>query len=332
MPILISTYKLFNHIWNKKNKKRKRKRKKDKNNPPIKKGRKTKFYKNKNESNNIDLNGKSSSISQFKSIKVGLFSSKKNNRKSKLLKKSNLNKNISKIKINFDKQNYLNDYEINNLTYKDALQIDKRTYFQYYLSLLKIGNLFLFSFVPNNDYNSMILKICIFFFSFGIYYTVNALFFTDSTMGKIYKENGEYDFIYQLPKMIYSNLICTVINIIIKYLSLSENNILKIKTKKENINLEAAEVKKCLLIKFVFFYLVSFIFLIISWFYASCFCAVYKNTQLYLIKDVIISFILSLVYPFGFYLAPGILRISSLNNKDKDKEFLYNMSLLLQKL
>ena len=180
----------------------------------------------------------------------------------------------------------------------------------------------------------MILKMCIFFFSFGLYYTVNALFFTDSTMGKIYEDNGEYDFIYQIPKILYSNIICTGINIIIKYLSLSEKDILKIKliTNKKNINIKVAEIKKCLLIKFILYYLVSFILLIICWFYVSCFCAVYKNTQLYLIKDVLISFSLSLIYPFGYYLLPGILRIPSLRNKKKDKEFLYKISLILQSI
>ena len=90
---------------------------------------------------------------------------------------------------------------------------------QNYWSLLKAGNLFLFSFLPNNDYNSMVNKICLFFFSFGLYYKVNALFFIDSSMNKIYDDNGEYDFIYQIPKILYSNLICTVINLIVRLLS-----------------------------------------------------------------------------------------------------------------
>ena len=153
-------------------------------------------------------------------------------------------------------------------------------------------------------------------------------------MGKIYEDNGKYDFIYQIPKILYSNLISTSINIIIKYLSLSEKNILKIKSikKKENITSKVKKLKKCLIIKFIFFYLISFIILIICWFYVSCFCAVYKNTQLYLIKDVLISFSLSLIYPFGYYLAPGVLRILSLRNKKKNMKFLYKISLILQNI
>ena len=332
---------------NKKDNNKDKKRKKYKNNPPKKKEKKKRENKQNYIFNNSNSNEKYTSSRKMennedligninikndknKNEKKEKLTNKKKRKKSQLLDKTYLNKKISKS--NIENHKFLDDYELNSLQYKDALQFDKRTYFQYYLSLLKIGNLFLFSFVPNNDYNSMILKMCIFFFSFGLYYTVNALFFTDSTMGKIYEDNGEYDFIYQIPKILYSNLICTVINIIIKYLSLSEKDIIKIKSikKKEHINRKVKEIKKCLLIKFTLFYLVSFILLVIFWFYVSCFCAVYKNTQLYLIKDVSISFTLSLIYPFGYYLLPGILRMPSLRNKNK--KFLYTLSLLLQSI
>ena len=221
---------------------------------------------------------------------------------------------------------------MNRLEYKKAVVIDKRTYLQYYWSLLKVGHLFIFSFVPNNDYNIMIIKICLFFFSFALYYTVNALFFTDETMNKIYEDKGKYNFIYEIPKILYSNLICTVINLIVKTLSLSEKDILKIKVikKDKNFNKKVDETRKYVYIKFIFFYIMSFIFLFIFWFYISCFCAVYRNTQIHLIKDTVISFGLSLLYPFGYYLAPGIFRIVSLRSKKKNKECIYRFSLLIQ--
>ena len=186
--------------------------------------------------------------------------------------------------------------------------------------------------MPNNDYNSMVIKICLFFYSFGLYYTVNALFFTDSTMNKIYEDNGEHNFIYQIPKLLYSNLICTVINLSVKILSLSEKDILKIKKiiKNELLVQKVKKIKQCLIIKFVFYYLISFLFLFIFWLYISCFCAVYKNTQFYLIKDTLISFSLSLVYPFGYYFIPGIFRLPALRNRNK--ECLYKISLILQLL
>ena len=79
-----------------------------------------------------------------------------------------------------------NDYELNSMTYKDALKFDKRTYIQYYFSLLRTNHILVFAFISSNDYNSRIIKICIFFFSFALYYTVNGLFFTDSKIHEIF--------------------------------------------------------------------------------------------------------------------------------------------------
>ena len=94
---------------------------------------------------------------------------KKDNSESNLKITDNSKLNLNNLKYeNQDKKPKklkLNDFELNTLQYQDALKLDKRTYFQYYWSLLKIGHLLLFSFLPNTDYNSMILKICLFFFS-----------------------------------------------------------------------------------------------------------------------------------------------------------------------
>ena len=82
------------------------------------------------------------------------------------------------------------------------------------------------------------------------------------------------------------------------------------------------------MIKFILFFLISFLFLIFFWYYLSCFCAVYENTQIHLIKDTFISFGLSLLYPLGLYLLPGFFRIPSL--KSKNKKCLYIISRLIQ--
>ena len=237
-----------------------------------------------------------------------------------------MNQNIEK-DINLSEYN---DYELNNLIYKKALEFDKRSYFQYYISLLKRKQLIIFTFYTSDDYNSKIIKMSLFLFSFSLYYTINALFFDDSTMHKIYEDEGSYNFIYQIPHILYSTIISSVITILIKYLSLSEKNILEIKHEKENLIQKACKIKKCISIKITFFFILNFLFLIFFWYYLGCFCAVYKNTQIHLIEDTLISFIISLLYPLGLNLLPGIFRISSLNAKNKDKILMYNFSRILQ--
>ena len=69
-----------------------------------------------------------------------------------------------------------NDEELNSLNYKAALAYDKRNYCQYYISLLKTKNNLIYSFCYNNDYNSRIIKIDLFFIGFTLFFTVNSLF------------------------------------------------------------------------------------------------------------------------------------------------------------
>ena len=65
---------------------------------------------------------------------------------------------------------------------------------------------------------------------------INALFFNDSTMHKIYIDEGNYNFIYQIPQIIYSSLISNIISILIKFLALTEKNILELKKEKKLSN------------------------------------------------------------------------------------------------
>ena len=196
--------------------------------------------------------------------------------------------------------------------------------------LLKQKQLIIFSFYPNKDYNSRIIKIFLFFFFFASNFAVNALFFTDNTMHKIYIDSGSFNLYYQLPQIIYSSLISGIINSIIKYLALSSKTVSEIKMKKKSDKINSNERKlKIMKIKFGFFFIITFILLLTFWYYISCFCAVYENTQIHLIKDSIISFVLSLIYPFFINLIPGIFRIYSLQSKKGDKECFYKFSKIL---
>ena len=221
--------------------------------------------------------------------------------------------------------------ELNLLEYKDALKSDKRTYYQFYISLLKSRHLLIFSFWPFKDYNSRIIKIFLFFFFFSIHLTINALFFNDSTMHKIYEDKGSYNFIYQIPQILYSSIISGVINGLIRFLSLSQKNIIKLKeeNEKSNINENKKKLLSVLKIKFALFFIITFIILLFCFYYISCFCGIYINTQTHLFKDSLISFILSLVYPFVTCLIPGLLRIPGLRDGKGSSGFAYKLSALL---
>ena len=174
----------------------------------------------------------------------------------------------------------------------------------------------------------------IFFIGFTIYYTVNALFFSDSTMHKIYESKSSFDSDVQIPIAIYSSLISTVLNTLLKLLALTNNDIInfKLNENKNDVEKRGDNLKFKVKIKSIIYFIISFVFLLFFWYYISMFCVIYKNIQLHLLKDTLISFGISMLTPFGIYLLPGLFRIPSLLNPNKKREYLYNFSKILQML
>ena len=227
-----------------------------------------------------------------------------------------------------------NDLELNSLSYEEAIKVDKRTFLQYYFSLVKNDNLLLFSFYPNNDYNPRLIKMFLYFFFFSLELTINALFFTDDTMHQIYEDKGSFNLIYQLPQIIYSTLLTNLISSLINYFSLTEESIEKIKEDKkkdpENIDGKIKKLRRQLKIKFILFFIFTFIVLLFFCFYITCFCGVYKNTQIHLIKDTVSSFLISQIYTFIICFLPTIFRRIALKADSEDKVYLYKISQWLE--
>ena len=231
------------------------------------------------------------------------------------------NKKIKDMELNYN--------EINHLTFNEALNKDNRTFIKYYLSLLTSNHLILNLFY-GKDYNSKAIKVSIFIFNISSSIAINSLFFNDSTMHKIYTEHGSFDFLYQLPQILYSSIISYIFDFLINTLGLSEQNILKIKDSNifgKDIYKKFNKLLKILKIKFTFFFILDFILLFLFWYYVTCFCGIYRNTQIHLLNDSLSSFIISLITPFLLYLFPGLLRVCALRKKSK---VLYKFSLILQ--
>ena len=251
------------------------------------------------------------------------LSNKKNIKNSMEMK--SLNINIKFINEFLD----LKAFEINSLEYEEALKLDNRNYFQYYISLLKYNHPFIIAFFPYEDYNSQIIKIFLFCFSFSSDLTINALFFNDDSMHKIYKDKGKYDILFQIPQILYSTLISKLIDTLIKTLALSQDNIIELKRekRKDYMKEKYSNILKYFKIKIICFFVCSFIILSSFWYYITCFCGIYANTQIHLIKDSVISLITALIYPFPMSLIPGLFRIPAIKMK---KPCLYKFSSFLE--
>ena len=137
-------------------------------------------------------------------------------------------------------------------------------------------------------------------------------------MTYICETKGKYDLLYQIPQILYSTIISFIIIFILKALSLSQSDLIKIKkesdTKKARIM--ANLTKRCLKIKLYMFFFIGILLFIFCWYYLTAFCAVYINTQLHLLKDTLLSFGISMIYPFVINLLPGFFRIPALHSKN----------------
>ena len=223
------------------------------------------------------------------------------------------------------------DEELNQMDYQEAIISDKRTYCQYYWSLLKKKHMIVLTFVSINDYNVFLLKFSLFIISITLFFSINTLFYKDSTMHQIYTDKGKYNLLYQIPQILYSTMISFFMTLILKKLSLSQNELIEIKKELDHIKSQqlADKSKKCLRIKLFSFFSFGLILLLFFWYYISAFAAVYTNTQIHLIKDTLVSFGISMLYPFIINIFPGIFRFPALKSEKKDKETLYKIGQII---
>ena len=156
---------------------------------------------------------------------------------------------------------------------------------------------------------------------------LNVFFFSDDSMHKLFLTYGKYDFIQQIPQITYSTIISHIIEVFLCFLSLTDKYIYEIKSnlirgKKRDIK----KIIKCMIIKLIMFFIFVLLFFGIYWYIISIFCGVYRNTQIAFIKDSIISFSISLIYPFILYFFSACIRIYSLKSSKKGAKCIYNLS------
>jgi hypothetical protein len=204
------------------------------------------------------------------------------------------------------------DNELNNLSYFDAILIDKRSFFQIYFSLIKTKHILLFALGCKNDFNPRTMKISFMFSIFAIFLTCNTILVTESTFHNLYISEGKIDIFSNIPKIGISAVISATIKNILLMVCFPEKDILKIrKSGIQKTNKKNPTIYKSLtmvIIKCYIFYFISFIFLGFIWIYIACFFNIFQNTQIYVIQNSIISFGVSLLSPIVLYLIPTIFR------------------------
>ena len=225
-----------------------------------------------------------------------------------------------------NKEEKLENFVLNNLEYEEALKLDKRKFLEIYWSILRREHLILFTFFSFNDHNILYVKLSRFVFLVCTDMALNVFFFSDETMHKMFLDYGKYNFVQQIPQIIYSTIVSQIIEVFLCYLSLTDKYYYEIKQLKTKSKHRISKKVKTIQLKIAFFYLFTGIMFFFYWYIITCFCEVYANTQAAFIKDSLSSFGLGLLYPFILYLIPSALRIISIRNCEGKLLFIYKLS------
>ena len=272
----------------------------------------------------IRSNKRAKSISKYLHKSIDIISSKKfqNSQDSKI----KINENQNRLKLKEKQPNKLDDFELNELSYEEAVIYDQRTFLKIYLALLKREHRILFTFFVCHDYNLVYVKLSRFIFLLTTDIAMNVFFFSDVTMHKQFLNYGKYNFVQQIPQIIYSTIVSQIIEVFICFLSLTDKHIYHVK----NFELNGKNKKlileefKCIKIKLIFYFIFTFIFFCFYWYAVAVFCAVYYNSRSAFIKDSFVSFLLGLLYPLILYMFPSAFRLCAL--KFKNHACLYKLS------
>ena len=236
----------------------------------------------------------------------------------------------------FSENSQLYDYasdELNELPFEKAIKYDKRNICIYYGNILLTSHIFLSVFFRYNDYNLFTVKLGLLLMTFPINLTFNIFFFTSKNIKLSYIKSMDdiSTFWSNIPNTIYSSILASVFLILLKFIALTHNSV---RTLRKMNNMDKAEEKskcilKCIKLRIVIYYLLSFIFLIVFGFYVLCFCSVFENTQIELVKSTLTSWLISILFPFIICFLTSIIRVLALKMENK---YLYAVNKIMQLL
>ena len=253
--------------------------------------------------------------------------------KSLFEKNNNSKSRRNKMLSNKDRKNEClieTDNYLNNLNFKDAILLDKRTFCQFFMSLIRKKYIIFIIFNPKYSFNSRIINYCFLLFLFPLYLTINTLFVDAFTIHNIYINKGSFDIVYNIPKIVFATIIAYLLQTIFYNFISTDNDVLEIKNiiEKEKNYIEIIDEKIVIItIKNILFFTISSILLNFCGLYIGCFSAIFSKTKIHLFIRLFLSFSFSLLIPFVINFLATLFRILSLYKINED---LYIISKYIQ--
>ena len=203
---------------------------------------------------------------------------------------------------------------------------DKRSICQMYLDLLnQCQILFKLFCIPFNIYEDRILQLIYYIFKINLYFLFNIILIGNNVINKIYDDKNTFK--DDLYRTFLSSCFAYVIGLFIYNLTNIKKTLIKRRYKLLNLRITnqiiVSEFSKmsyifCLdyfINKLLILFVILICFSLGILYICISFCFVYNNTQIYILKYVFYSCIISQLSPFILCWIPSYLRKLSLNKK-----------------
>lgn len=216
-----------------------------------------------------------------------------------------LPKKKTKEKNNYeDIQNYSNNgdlfLEFDDMKFEIAILIDNRNFYAKFCREIKDNCIIIILFF-RNDIMFKQIRLSSFILSCTLDYFFNAFFYSEIYLKQRYEEDKLISILIDYPKEIFATLASQfvvkvtellmedkVLSLFLKRISTQNKYYLK------GVNYLLKKYQK----RFYIYISLSYLILIITWYYTSAFCTVYQNSQMKLLFDTLESLAFNLILPF----------------------------------
>ena len=204
--------------------------------------------------------------------------------------------------------------ELNEIPFRQALRVDKRSTFQVFISVLenKIGFLNLYFY--KKKYSHFSLYFSIYLLELLLDLAMNCFLYTDDVVSEKYNNNGEISMFTSLSLSIISNIISSIVVFIItklvNYVEVMEAILKNVKEKDYyffNIIRYMFSIKLRLGLYFFF----EMVLTLMMTYYFFIFCSVYHQSQMSIAQNYTIGACISLATSVGITIFITIFRYAS---------------------
>ena len=226
-----------------------------------------------------------------------LISPKLNQRDKILIKEKYAPEPHSAINDKLD-DNFTSTIKFEFIGYSSIITISKNINWLDYTTIIKAKHPIISTFFSPMPKLMRCLRIALFLSSISISLALNALFYNDKYISTNYKNKSFYNFLSELPKIIYALFFGFLLNIFFKIL-------IAISPIKKGKNESNGKIKKalrhflvCVKTKIIIFFTFIFIFDLFFVYFVSAFCTVYKKSVKNWCISAAITVSFALVLPF----------------------------------